>query len=73
MYTVSGVNCSATPISVAWEVTGSGSGSTANIESQATANGNIWQTGSTNATPIMIACFTSNLNVGVGRQITMQN
>lgn len=73
MYTVSGVNCSATPISVAWEVTGSGSGSTANIESQATANGNIWQTGSTNATPVMIACFTSNLNVGVGRQITMQN
>ena len=73
MYTVSGVNCSATPISVAWEVTGSGSDSTANIESQATANGNIWQTGSTNATPVMFACFTSNLNVGVGRQITMQN
>ena len=72
IYTVSGLNCSATPVSIAWEVNGSGSGSTANIESQATTNGNIWQTGSTESTPIMIACYTSNLNVGLGRSITMQ-
>jgi hypothetical protein len=44
MYTVSGLNCSATPISIAWEVTGSASA--ANFESQATSNGNIWKTGS---------------------------
>ena len=73
MYTVSGINCSATPMSIAWEVSPSGSGSVANIESQATANGNIWETGKTNANPLMIACFTSNLNVGLGRNITMQN
>ena len=32
MYTVSGLNCSATPISIGWEVTGSSSSATANYE-----------------------------------------
>ena len=69
VYTVSGLNCSATPISIAWEVSGSGSGSTANVEKQATSNGNIWATSSYNATPVMIACYTSRLEVSVGRNI----
>ena len=68
MYTVSGLNCSATPISIAWEVTGTPS-APANIDKQATSNGNIWQTGNTNATPIMIACYTSRLEISAGRQI----
>ena len=67
MYTVSGLNCSATPISIAWEV--SGSSSAANFEGQATSNGNIWATGATNATPVMIACFTSRLEISAGRNI----
>jgi hypothetical protein len=69
MYTVSGLNCSATPISIAWEVTGSASA--ANFESQATSNGNIWKSGSIiqNATPVMIACYTSHLEVSAGRNI----
>ena len=69
VYTVSGLNCSATPISIAWEVSGSGSGSTANVEKQATSNGNIWATSNYNATPVMIACYTSRLEVSVGRNI----
>jgi len=69
VYTVSGLNCSATPISIAWEVTGSGSGSTANVERQATSNGNIWATSNYNSTPVMIACYTSRLEVSVGRNI----
>ena len=68
MYTVSGLNCSATPISIAWEVTGT-STAPANIDKQATSNVNIWATGSTNVTPIMIACYTSRLEVSAGRQI----
>ena len=68
MYTVSGLNCSATPISIAWEVTGS-SAAPANIDKQATSNGNIWATGATNATPVMIACYTSRLEISAGRQI----
>jgi hypothetical protein len=67
MYTVSGLNCSATPISIGWEVTGSASA--ANVERQATSNGNIWQTGNLNATPLMIACMTSRLDVSAGRNI----
>jgi hypothetical protein len=68
MYTVSGLNCSATPISIAWEVTGS-SAAPANIDAQATSNGNIWKTGNTSATPVMIACYTSRLEISSGRQI----
>ena len=70
MYTVSGLNCSATPISIAWEVTGTPS-APANIDKQATSNGNIWTTvaGATTATPIMIACYTSRLEVSAGRNI----
>ena len=70
MYTVSGLNCSATPISIAWEVQGT-SAAPANIDAQATSNGNIWRTGTTNtnATPIMIACYTSRLEISAGRQI----
>ena len=68
MYTVSGLNCSATPISIAWEVQGT-SAAPANIDKQAASNGNIWQTGNTNATPVMIACYTSRLEISAGRQI----
>jgi len=69
VYTVSGLNCSATPISIGWEVTGSASTAVANYERQATSNGNIWQTSNLNSTPIMIACYTSRLEVSVGRNI----
>ena len=68
MYTVSGLNCSATPISIAWEVSGT-SAAPANIDAQATSNGNIWKTGNTSATPVMIACYTSRLEISAGRQI----
>jgi len=68
MYTVSGLNCSATPISIAWEVAGT-SAAPANIDRQATSNGNIWATGATNATPIMIACYTSRLEISAGRNV----
>jgi len=68
MYTVSGLNCSATPISIAWEVAGT-STAPANIDRQATSNGNIWATGATNATPIMIACYTSRLEISAGRNV----
>ena len=69
MYTVSGLNCSATPISIGWEVSDSTSGSTANYENQATSNGNIWANGNTNAYPVMIAVFTSHLEVSQRRNI----
>ena len=68
MYTVSGLNCSATPISIAWEVQGT-SAAPANIDKQTNSNGNIWATGATSATPIMIACYTSRLEISAGRQI----
>ena len=69
MYTVSGLNCSATPISIQWEVTASSSAG--NVEQQATSNGNIWKTGSTNATPVCIACYTSRLEMSTDRNILM--
>jgi hypothetical protein len=69
MYTVSGLNCSATPISIAWDVQGGPATSIANIDRQATSNGNIWATGATSATPVMIACYTSSLHVSSGRNI----
>jgi hypothetical protein len=68
LYTVSGLNCSATPISIAWEVTPT-SAAPANIDAQATSNGNIWKTSATSATPIMIACYTSRLEISSGRQV----
>ena len=68
MYTVSGLNCSATPISIAWEVQGT-SAAPANIDKIGTSNGNIWSNGAYNATPIMIACYTSRLEISSGRQI----
>ncbi len=68
MYTVSGLNCSATPISISWEVQGT-SAAPANIDAQSTSNGNIWKTSNTSATPVMIACYTSRLEVSAGRQI----
>jgi hypothetical protein len=46
-----------------------GSASAANVERQATSNGNIWQTGNLNATPLMIACMTSRLDVSAGRNV----
>ena len=68
VYCVSGLNCSATPMSIAWDVTGT-STAPANIDNQATSNGNIWATGKTSATPLMIACYTSRLEISAGRQI----
>jgi hypothetical protein len=62
MYTVSGLNCSATPISIAWEVQGT-SAAPANIDAQATSNGNILKTSNTSSTPVMIACYTSRLEI----------
>ncbi len=69
IYTKSGLNCSATPISVAWEITGSAS--CANFEGQAASNGNIFKTGSSNqnATPVLIICNTSHMEVSAGRNI----
>ena len=69
MYTVSGLNCSATPISIAWGVTGLSSA--ANFENQATSNGNIWKSGTSNqfATPVMIAVFSSRLKISAGKNI----
>jgi hypothetical protein len=68
MYTVSGLNCSATPISISWDVTGT-SAQPANVDKQATSNGNIWANGAYGATPVMIACYTSRLEVSAGRNI----
>ena len=68
LYTVSGLNCSATPISIALEVTGTAT-APANVDKQATSNGNIWANNNFNATPIMIACYTSRLEISAGRQI----
>ena len=67
MYTVSSLNCSATPISIAWEV--APTASAANYERQATSNGNLWATGATSSNPLMIACYTSRLEISVGRNI----
>ncbi len=58
MYTVLGLNCSPTPISIGWEVQGT-SAAPASINRPATSNGDIWATGATNATPVMIACYTN--------------
>ena len=71
MYTVSGLNCSATPIAIQWETTAGASTSADNVERQATSNGNIWATGSLNSTPVLIACYTSRLEVSSGRNIIM--
>ena len=43
----------------------------ANIDRQATSNGNIWATGKTDATPLMIACYTSRLEIGANRNINL--
>ena len=67
MYTVSGLNCSATPISIGWEV--QPSSNITGVEQQATSNGNIWQTSNTSATPVMIALYTSRLEISAGRNI----
>ena len=69
MYTVSGLNCSATPISIALEVTGSTSAAIANVDNAATSNGHIWATGAYNSTPLMFACYTSRLEISAGRNI----
>ena len=68
MYAVSGLDSSAIPISMAWEVQGT-SAAPANRDAQATSNGNIWQTSNTHAAPIMLACYTSRLEISAGRQI----
>ena len=74
MYTVSGLNCSATPISIALEVTGTGgtpasSGAVANIDNAATSNGHIFQTSNYNVTPVLFACYTSRLEISAGRNV----
>ena len=73
MYTVSGLNCSATPISISWEISGSGSnggvGNLLNIDKAATSNGHLFQTSNYNTTPIMFACYTSRLEISAGRNI----
>ncbi len=68
MYTVSGLNCSATPFNIAWEVQET-SAAPANIDRKATSNANIWANGATCATPVMIACYTNRLEISAGRQI----
>jgi hypothetical protein len=68
MYTVSGLNCSAIPIRIAWGLQGT-SAAPANIDAQSTSNGNIWKTSNSRAIPIMIACYTSRLEISAGRRI----
>jgi hypothetical protein len=55
-------------MSIAWEITGTSTAPT-NIDNQATSNGNIWKTSNYSATPLMIACYTSRLEISAGRQI----
>jgi hypothetical protein len=71
MYTVSGLNCQATPISIGWEVSGSSASEVANVDTAATSNGNIFATDKTSCTPISFACYTSSLHVSAGRNILM--
>ena len=67
MYTVSGLNCSSTPISIAIEQISATS--TANYDNAATSNGHLFQTSNTLVNPILFACFTSRLEITSGRQI----
>ena len=73
MYTVSGLNCSATPISISWEISGTGdtggTGKLLNIDKAATSNGHLFQNSNYNTTPIMYACYTSSLHISAGRNI----
>ena len=73
LYTVSGLNASATPISISWEATGTGgtgaTGVLLNIDKAATSNGNLFQTSNYNTTPVLYACYTSRLEVSAGRNI----
>ena len=73
MYTVTGLNCSATPISISWEISGTGgSGGTgvlANIDKAATSNGNLFQTSNYNTTPVLYACYTSCLAISAGHNV----
>ena len=73
MYTGSGLDISATPISISWEITGiggsGGSGVLANVDTAATSNGNLFQTSNYYTTPVLYACYTSSLSVCAGRQI----
>ena len=73
MYTVSGLNCSATPISISWEISGTGdtggTGKLLNIDKAATSNGHLFQTSNYNTTPVMFACYSSRLEISAGRNI----
>ena len=74
MYTVSGLNCSATPISISWEITGTGgtagaAGVLLDIDKAATSNGHLFQTSNYNTTPVMFACYTSRLEISAERNI----
>ena len=71
MYTVSGLNCSSTPISIGWEVSPSSASEVASVDTAATSNGNLFATGSTSCTPVSFACYTSSLHVSAGRNIVM--
>ena len=71
MYTVSGLNCSATPMSIGWEVAGSSASEVTNVDTAETSNGHLFATDKTNCTPISFACYTSSLHVSAGRNIIM--
>ena len=69
MHTVSGLNCSATQISITWETTGIDTAKIANVDKAATSNGHLFATGQLNATSILFACYTSRLEISAGRNI----
>jgi len=73
MYTVSGLNCQSTPISIGWEVSGSDATSVANVDTSGALSsyGNIFSDDFKSCTPISFACYTSSLHVSAGRNILM--
>jgi hypothetical protein len=73
IYCVSGLNCSSLPISLSWEVSPSTITQTTDIDYAAISDGHIWQSLNYNATPIMICCFTSRLEVTAGQNVISFN
>lgn len=69
IYTVSGLNCSSSPIVIAWEVTGSTTASVGSVDTANPSNGNIFNTNNQNCTPVQFACMTSRLEVSAGRNV----
>ena len=60
IYTVSGLNSSETPVQISWEVTG---GDLATNNKDAIGGGGA-------CTPVIIACYSSHLDIRAGRNIT---